>query len=136
MCSAVAHSLDSTTPLGAELAALEERFGPLSTQDGAGGVVVVTIPNFTLPAGWSKPTTKVHFVVPVGYPHAQPDCFHTEQDLRLAGGGMPQNTAMQDLMPLGTTLWFSWHLGRPWKPGRDTLITWAAVIGNRFASLT
>lgn len=135
MCSAV-HSLDSTTPLGAELAALQERFGHFITREGAGGVLVVTLPDFRLPAGWSKPTTQVHFVVPVGYPYAQPDCFHTDQDLRLAGGGMPQNAAFQDLMPMGTTLWFSWHLGRPWKPGKDTLLTWTKVIDNRFASLT
>ncbi len=95
---------------------------------------MVSIPNFPLPRGWNKPSTSIHFLVPAGYPYAQPDCFWADEDLRLEGGQMPTNTALQPVEGVGSTLWFSWHIGRPWKAGRDTLAAWATVVANRFES--
>ena len=101
-------------------------------QDG-GGVTVVSVPGVRLPDGWSKREVTVHFLVPVGYPHANPDCFNTDADLTLEGGALPKNVAPQVMPAVGNTLWFSWHLQRPWRPGRDTLLTWMGVVNGRFA---
>src|SRR5438128_9193102 len=81
--------------------------------EGADGSAVVTIDNVAIPMGWSASATNVSFLVPVGYPAAQPDCFWSSADLRLATGAMPANAAVQTVPLLGRPgLWFSWHLSR------------------------
>ena len=119
-------------PLEMQLQALAERYPGATMRDGA-GVTVVSVPGVRLPEGWSKAEVTVHFIVPVGYPHANPDCFNTDADLRLASGGLPKNAAPQVMPVVGDTMWFSWHLQRAWKPGRDTLLTWMGVVHGRFA---
>jgi hypothetical protein len=95
------------------------------------GSAVLTIPNFPLPAGWSKPTATIRFVAPVGYPHAKPDCFWADPDLRLQSNAMPQAT---NITPIPGTaisnLWFSWHTTH-WDPNRDSLITYLNVVRQR-----
>ncbi len=76
----------------------------------------VVVPNVELPKGWSSDRVTVYFVLPVGYPSAQPDCFWTEATLRLEDGRTPQNTGLQQIP--GTSeqlLWFSWHV-QTWSP--------------------
>ena len=85
------------------------------------------------PNGWNKEMTDVHFFVPTGYPHANPDCFYVDADVRLVNGSLPANAQLQQLGDLGQALWFSYHLSRPWKPGRDRLLTWVATIAARLA---
>jgi hypothetical protein len=97
------------------------------------GTTLVTVPEVVLPPGWNQPATAVRFIVPVGYPMAQPDCFWAEGALRLAGGGMPQSAGVNEVP--GTSqagLWFSWHLG-VWNPVTDSLLTYVRVIQRRFA---
>lgn len=78
------------------------------------------------------PTTAVRLIVPLGYPMARPDCFWADASLRLAGGGMPQNSAPTPVPETAEpALWFSWHLTQPWDPARDNLLTWLAVIVGR-----
>ena len=126
-----------TSPVHLEFAALAAKHAGATIQDIGGGSQVIFIPIFPLPKGWNKQATAIHFVVPAGYPYAQPDCFYADLNLRLADGRMPQNTGQNPATAaLASTLWFSWHLQRPWKPGRDTLFTWLNVIANRFASLS
>src|SRR4051812_30181217 len=69
----------------------------------------VFVPKIDLPEGWSKESTPVYFLTPVGYPLAQPDCFYAEETLRLRSGGMPTNANMQP-SPADSRqlLWFSW----------------------------
>lgn len=83
-----------------------------------------------LPSGWNKDEATVEFVLPIPYPNAQPDCFFTNPDLRLAGGGMPSNTGQQQLdgQP---RLWFSWHLAS-WDPARNDISTYLRFIESRF----
>lgn len=119
------------SPLELQLEELRERYPEASLQQG-GGATVVCVPGVRLPPGWSKEVVTIHFVVPPGYPHASPDCFNADADLRLAGGGMPKSAGHQVMPLVGNTLWFSWHLQRAWKPGRDTLLTWLSVILCRF----
>jgi Prokaryotic E2 family E len=99
------------------------------------GSYTVTIPDFPLPNGWSAGTTTVRFIAPVGYPMSRPDCFWSDPALRLAGGGVPQNTGANP-MPNGPAplLWFSWHVST-WSPNADTLRTYVHVINKRFQEL-
>lgn len=126
-----AFALQEQSPLELQFEALQDRF-PGATLRSAGGSTVISIPDVRIPDGWSSERASIHFVVPPGYPHANPDCFSTDAGLRLAGGGMPQSAALQDFPIVGQALWFSWHLQRPWKPGRDTLLTWVGVCLRRF----
>ena len=119
--------------LEGQLAELSARYPGVVALPMAGGAFFVTVPNVGTGQGWSKPRTGIRFVVPQGYPYSNLDCFWADDDLRLAGGGMPQSA---NITPHpeggGSGLWFSWHLSAPWNPSRDTLLTWLAVIGERF----
>lgn len=95
------------------------------------GSYLVVIPGIQLPNGWSKGTTTLLFIAPVGYPFARPDCFWTDQDLRLANGGIPQNSQLNPVPNFaGQYWWFSWHLAT-WNPNSDTLFTYLNVIKRR-----
>src|SRR5712691_5121090 len=89
-------------------------------------VVRVRLP---LCAGWNAASTLVRFVVPIPYPAAQPDCFWTDPDLRLANGAMPTNSGMQPLAG-EQMMWFSWHLAS-WNPTRDSLLCYVRFIAER-----
>ena len=78
-------------PVDVHLDRLRAREPALQVQELPDGSRVISIPHVALPAGWNKPQTAVHLVVPQGYPFAQPDCFWAEQDLRLSSGALPQN---------------------------------------------
>lgn len=127
------------TPLGMEVARLLERYPAAELTDATlpdgTMVTVVSIPAFPVPAGWTASSTTLHFTIPAGYPFARPDCFNVDKDLKLAGGGMPTNAALQALPGVGETLWFSWHMARDWRAGRDDLLTWVAVCANRLEQL-
>lgn len=118
------------SPLDRELLELQERY-PQAVMTAIGGQMLITIPNVRLPGGWNVAASTLWFAVPAGYPYANPDCFYVESGVRLANGGIPQNAQHQDVPGVGQLLWFSYHVGRPWKPGRDRLITWAATIIGR-----
>lgn len=95
------------------------------------GSYLISVPNISLPAGWSKQTTTVLFIAPVGYPLARPDCFWTDADLRLSNGGSPQNTGPNPIPNVtGNYFWFSWHLGT-WDANNDNLLTYLNVIKRR-----
>jgi Prokaryotic E2 family E len=122
------------TPLELELEELRERFSE-ATMRQVSGQWLISVPSVPVPRGWTKAVVTVHFFVPVGYPHANPDCFYVDEDLRLANGTMPQNAGQQAVEGFGTLLWFSYHLSRPWKPGRDRLRTWVATVRGRLADI-
>jgi hypothetical protein len=97
------------------------------------GAYLVEIRNFVLPVGWNQRAVTLLFVAPAGYPSAMPDCFWVEPTgLRLANGGVPQNTNDANPIPevglRGT--WFSWHV-RDWNPNQSSLITYYNVIRSR-----
>jgi hypothetical protein len=107
-------------------------FDGASVCEGPDGTTLVTLPDVPLPGGWSSKSTTVRFVVPVGYPAAQPDCFWADDDLRLADGSLPSNSGAQSAPVAGVpALWFSWHLSA-WRPALDTLITYVRFITRRF----
>lgn len=118
------------TPLERELEEVRERF-PNASMRQVQGQWLVSVPDVPVPAGWSKTVATLHFFVSAAYPHANPDCFYVDGDMRLASGNMPQSSGPQQVEGAGTLLWFSWHLARPWKPGRDRLLTWIATVRAR-----
>ena len=95
------------------------------------GSYLVMVPNISLPTGWTKSSTAVKFIAPVGYPMARPDCFWADSDLRVINGNLPQNTNLSQI-PLNqeVLLWFSWHLNT-WNPNNDNLLTYVNVIKRR-----
>jgi hypothetical protein len=99
------------------------------------GSHIVSVKDLSLPPGWSKANSSVHFLAPVGYPLSRPDCFWADADLRLANASMPQNTGVT---PVGNTgvpgLWFSYHVSA-WNPNNDNLLTYLHVIKGRFKDL-
>jgi hypothetical protein len=91
----------------------------------------VVVPNIPLPTGWTKNTTSIRFIAPVGYPMARPDCFWADVDLRLTNGHLPQATNLTPMPPnQEVLLWFSWHLNT-WNPNNDSLLTYVNVIKRR-----
>ena len=95
------------------------------------GSALITIPDFPLPPGWNKERTSIVFLVPVGYPMAQPDTFWADADLRLRHGGFPANTDLNTRYGRAEPrLWFSYH-PTTWDPSRDTLLTFAKLIRRR-----
>ena len=122
--------------LDVQLTQLRDRFGAVVSQSLPSGAVLVTVPSTPLPEGWTKPATSIRFLAPAGYPFAALDCFWADEDLRLAGERMPQNTALNPIPEVGALgLWFSWHLASPWNPTRDTLSSWMNSINDRLRRL-
>lgn len=112
-------------PLDTQVVQLRERYGDVTMKSLPSGTHLVTVSTVRLPAGWSKSTTSIRFLVPAGYPFAALDCFWADQDLTLVGGRIPQAANTTNPIPEGggQGLWFSWHLAQPWNPNRDTLST-------------
>ncbi|MEJ0011256.1 MAG: E2/UBC family protein [Bauldia sp.] len=100
------------------------------------GAGLVTIPAVSLPEGWSRATSSVRFVVPIGYPGPAPDCFWADQELRLANGQQPQASQVNQIPEANQqALWFSWHVveaAKNWNPNRDDLLTFVGIIMDRF----
>jgi len=82
----------------------------------------VIIKKWPLPSGWNKTETPVLILVPSGYPVTPPDNFYTDNDLRLANGGMPGNSSINVSQLAKPWLQFSYHVeGADWKPHVDIL---------------
>ena len=118
----------------AQFEKVKRRFAGATIEPLPSGAALVTIPDFPVPPGWSAPTTTVRFLVPVGYPGPQPDCFWASIGLRLAYGQPPQASNEINLIPETPHggLWFSWHVSGGWNPARDDLSTWISMITRRF----
>lgn len=99
------------------------------------GAYLVTTIGMKLPQGWNRDTITILFVIPPGYPAAQPDCFWVEPGgFRLQNGDTPQASNDANPIPgetvLRNTTWFSWHL-QSWNPNKDSLLTYFQVIKQR-----
>jgi hypothetical protein len=119
------------TPLAAQFELLKTVASEATLSPLASGAAIIRVPNFALPAGWSKSATTIYFLAPVGYPFSKPDCFWADADLRLSSGGMPQSAQIQAIPEtVEPLLWFSWHVAQ-WHPSRDTLISYFYVVKTR-----
>lgn len=100
----------------------------------SGSTLRIHVSELRLPSGWSKSHTGIWFITPTGYPGANPDCFWADADLRLASGGMPQNSAIQCVPETNiSSLWFSWHASG-WNPLIHDLRAYMSIILARFDS--
>ena len=111
---------------------LASKFPGTTCVQSGDGSYLITVPNVELPAGWNAKSTTVRFLVPVGFPVSQPDCFWTDPNLKLDRERVPQNTGPNPL-PNGPSplLWFSWHVQK-WSPNSDSLLSYFRVIQRRF----
>lgn len=123
------------SPLEQQFDILKEYFPNARNEKLPDNSLLVTIPDFPLPQGWSKPSATINFIAPLGYPLAKPDCFWADPDLRLQHGTLPQSTNISPIPGTNLTqLWFSWHAGH-WVPNRDSLLTYVRVIEARLKQL-
>jgi hypothetical protein len=103
------------------------------------GSALVTIPAIRLPPGWSAAETTIHFIVPTGYPGPAPDCFWADASLLLASMAAPQASNIQAIPESNIQArWFSWHVvdtQNNWNPNRDDLMTYVAIVLDRFRHL-
>jgi len=117
--------------LAVQLERLKQKYNGARLEERADGTALISVPNVPLSAGWDRKHTTVRFVLPAGYPLAQPDCFWTDAELRLANGTLPQNAAINNshggTEPL---LWFSWHLAN-WDPNASDLLRYVRAIESR-----
>ena len=116
---------------------LKRRYPGAELRELPSGAALVTISDFAIPPGWNMKTTRVRFLVPVGYPGPAPDCFWASPGLRLASEAMPHASQEHPQIPETNEggLWFSWHVTGPetnWNPNRDSLETYVAIIAARF----
>ena len=124
------------TPLESQIQELRERFGAVDVEALPSGASLITLAEVLVAPGWTKSSTAIRFIAPVGYPFAALDCFWADSDLRLVGELMPQNSAVNEIPETRTNgLWFSWHLVAPWNPNRDTLSSWINTVSDRFRRL-
>lgn len=115
-----------------QLEILRSQYPDVAVRHFPSGAILVILPKVLLAEGWSKNSTAVSFLAPVGYPHAKPDCFWTDGDLKLASGAPPANTGPNPIPEINESghLWFSWHTAQ-WNPNRDSLLTYVNVVKNR-----
>lgn len=82
--------------------------------------------------GYSTSTTDLLLRFPAD-PSGASDMFWTSPSLTLAGGGIPD--CADKVQHYHGQAWrrFSWHRNTPWKPGRDTPVTYLAFVDSRLA---
>lgn len=119
--------------LDPEFRRLNEHYPGAKISELSDGVVLISLGPVIVPSGWNLPVANPAFVVPVGYPAAQPDCFYVDEVLTLADGRPPQNSGRQSLGGRDWT-WFSWHV-QSWCPGRDSLFTYARFVELRMSDV-
>lgn len=119
---------------------VQERYPAATLQELPSGAALVTIPDASLPPGWTPLKTTIRFIVPAGYPGPVPDCFWSDSVLTVNGGGMPQASNASNPIPEVNlpAHWFSWHVtdsARNWNPNRDDLLTYVSIVLDRFRDL-
>lgn len=100
---------------------------------GGDGFYHVTITGRLLPSGYNKQTVNRLVRLPASYPQGNPDMFWVDHDLRLAGGGMPQNSSVEQVEGK-PWLRFSWHPSK-WNPGVDDLATYLEFVERRLVQV-
>jgi hypothetical protein len=102
-----------------QLTDIQRRFPEARLDPSPDGQRVLVVPGVPVANGWNVPFVTMRVMVPMGYPHAHPDCFYADPQLTLASGAAPTNSSIQAINS-GQYRWFSWHLGN-WDVNRDSL---------------
>jgi hypothetical protein len=93
------------------------------------GWIFTVIDQYPVPEGFNQPNTSILIKMPPNYPLGGLDMFWTDSQLRLAGGGLPVNTSIEQY--LGRPwLRFSWH-PQKWNPSSDSLASYLKFIDKR-----
>lgn len=102
-----------------ELKLVKHRYGELEVAPGGEWFI---IDEWQLPPGWNKPAVSVLVLVPPGYSATPPDNFYTDNDLRLANGGVPGNASSNQVQAGRQWLQFSYHVdAATWRPHAQVL---------------
>lgn len=115
--------------LASQLVDVQGRYPQARIDPATGGARVLVVPDVPLGHGWNQRSTTVRVLVAVGFPHVKPDCFYTDGSLRLAAGGEPASSNLQNAFG-GQYRWFSWHI-RSWDPSRGSLDQFVHVCEQR-----
>lgn len=105
--------------IASQVADVQRRYPGACVEQAADGQRVLLVPEVPAGAGWNPPVATLRIVIPAGYPHVRPDCFYTDENLRLASGAEPANSSIQPVFG-GQYRWFSWHLSA-WDEGNGSL---------------
>jgi hypothetical protein len=117
--------------LAEELSAIRERFPDAELVGNPDGGYRLTLPHIRLPDGWSVVETSVVIIMPAGYPAVRPDCFYTDQNVRLASGAEPANSSIQPLDEKPRR-WYSWHVST-WDSLHDDLAKYVRFVERRLS---
>jgi hypothetical protein len=97
----------------------------------------VRLPNYPLPAGWSRAATDVAFQIPAQFPGSPPYGFHVPAGLKF-NGKQPNNYTEPSSTPFAET-WgmFSWTPDGVWTATSNplqgaNLVNWALGFSQRF----
>lgn len=87
--------------------------------------------DYKIPKGWNKTELQIRFLIPFGYPVAQPKSFWTNVDLRTEDNRHPMQSNPRPDVLGNMGLWVAWK-SEGWNPNHDTLLTFSRVIRQRF----
>ena len=118
------HAAEPTTATGHD--------GQVIVHDQPGGWRFLELHGYRLPKAYAPSVVRLCVKLPPRFPDAQPDMFWVHPMVKLANGGAPQSTSVENL--LGEAwMRFSWHLEPgAWRPGTSTLADFLACVRARF----
>lgn len=95
-----------------------------------GNQVLVALPDYQLPEGFSPQVVDLLVIVPFGFPDTQPDMFWVYPRVTLHGHAPLTSESTGNFFDR-TWQRFSRHLGPgAWNPSQDNLQSWIAFIGT------
>jgi hypothetical protein len=101
-------------------------FSVETAEDGFANAVIA---QYSLPPGYSSPTTTLLLRVPMSYRNGRPDMFWTESDLSLSGGRTPHKADQIETYLERRWRRFSWH-AQNWNPAADDLRTYLEFVNE------
>lgn len=115
----------------AQIARLREDYPRVDVRPQADGAVHLVVGPVRLDPAWSKPSSRVLIVLPLGYPQARPSGFLADPDVRLASGAEPAGSGQTEL---AGERWrsFCWQ-PVSWEQDRESLWRYVKFCERRFA---
>jgi hypothetical protein len=115
----------------AQIARLREDYSEVDVRPQPDGTTHLVVGPVRLDEAWSKPTSRVLIVLPLGYPQARPSGFFADPEVRPAPGGDPAGSGHQQV---AGEQWraFCWQPAN-WDQDRETLWRYVKFCERRFA---
>ena len=92
-----------------------EHYGTAGIKELPSGAFLITVPEITIPPGWNIGVATIRFIVPVGYPNAQPDCFWIQPAIQLSNGTVPKNSSTSRIPETMDTWCVVLLASAPWR---------------------